>query len=116
MTLDMTSSFEYKGDLSEWDPRKEARNLLKHGIDFRRAASFLQDGEYVFVPDLRHSTSEERWVALGVSAWGRTLAVCLTWRETASGKSVFRLISAHEVSPERIAVFRRSLLRREISV
>jgi uncharacterized DUF497 family protein len=36
----------------EWDPRKAATNLRKHGIDFHEAATVLDDPLSTTFPDL----------------------------------------------------------------
>jgi uncharacterized protein len=72
----------------EWDSRKAAANLQKHGIDFADAVAALEDEEAVTVPD-ELSLDEARYVTLGMDALGRVLVVAYTWR----GNTV-RLISA----------------------
>lgn len=72
----------------EWDERKAAANLQKHGIDFADAATVLHDDRAVTVRD-DLSDNERRYVTLGMDAFGRVLVVVYTWRE-----EVARLISA----------------------
>ena len=48
----------------EWDERKRALNLAKHGIDFRRVAD-MWAGPLVFMPG-RPAGEEERLIAVGV--------------------------------------------------
>jgi len=76
----------------EWDARKAASNLRKHGIDFADAATVLYDELAVTVAD--EERSEERFVTIGIDALGRLLVVVYTWR----GKRV-RLISARRATP-----------------
>jgi len=71
----------------EWDPRKAAANLRKHGVDFADAATVLHDEFAVTVLD--DDSGEERFVTIGTDAVGRVLVVVFTWR----GRRV-RLISA----------------------
>ncbi len=79
----------------EWDPRKAAANLRKHGVDFADAATVLYDDLAVTVPD--DDPDEGRCVTMGMDALGRLLVVVYTWR----GKRA-RLISArHATGPER---------------
>lgn len=56
----------------EWDPRKAAENLRKHGVDFADAGTVLHDEQ----------------------ALGRVLVVVYTWREDRP-----RLISARKATP-----------------
>jgi len=76
----------------EWDARKAASNLRKHGIDFADAAMVLYDELAVTVAD--EERSEERFVTTGIDALGRLLVVVYTWR----GKRV-RLILARRATP-----------------
>jgi uncharacterized protein len=66
------------GLLFEWDPRKAARNLQKHGVSFLEAATVFGDllGEIIDDPD--HSTSESRFMILGMSEKFRLLVVVFT--------------------------------------
>lgn len=72
----------------EWDPRKAASNLEKHGVDFADAVSVLFDDFAVTIPD-EHPT-EERFVTIGTDALNRVLAVVYAWR----GRDTIRIISA----------------------
>jgi len=73
----------------EWDPRKAARNLAKHGVSFQEAATVFGDPLGRMVTDPRHSVEEERYVLLGLSRQQRLLAVMFAER----GEAI-RLISA----------------------
>jgi uncharacterized protein len=46
----------------EWDSRKAARNLAKHGVSFDEAATVFGDPLALIVSDPRHSADEERCV------------------------------------------------------
>jgi hypothetical protein len=83
-----------------WDPDKAAANLTKHGVDFREAATVLDDPLSTTFPDEEHSLSERRFVMVGRSARGRVLVVvhtdegaksessALGWRPEASRSSM----------------------------
>ncbi|MGH9461357.1 MAG: BrnT family toxin [Vicinamibacteria bacterium] len=71
----------------EWDGRKAASNLTKHGVDFADAVTVLDDELAVTVRD--DSGSEERYVTIGMDATGRLVVVVYAWR----GERV-RIISA----------------------
>lgn len=77
----------------EFDPKKAARNLKKHGVSFDEAASCLLDP----LARVRHdpdAANELRLILLGMSHAGRLLAVCYTLR----GGEVIRLISARKAT------------------
>jgi uncharacterized DUF497 family protein len=61
-----------------WDPNKAATNLKKHGIDFREAATVFDDPLSTTFPDEAHSSSERRFVTIGMSALGGVLVVVHT--------------------------------------
>ena len=70
-----------------WDPKKEAANLKKHGIEFSDAELVLAD-PYAITRQDPH-IQEERFVSTGLDALGRLLTVVYTYR-----KDHIRLISA----------------------
>ena len=63
----------------EWDLRKEARNLVKHGVDFRTAQQAFGDQRRVLADDLAHGGAERRYFCFGRVA-GAILTVRFTWR------------------------------------
>lgn len=71
----------------QWDNNKAASNLNKHGIDFADAVSVFSDDFSTTVNDDRFE--EERFITIGIDAFGRVLVVVYTWR----GDEI-RLISA----------------------
>jgi uncharacterized protein len=81
----------------EWDARKAASNLKKHGVSFAEAATVFGDPLALDGPDLNHSRVEPRFLRLGQSALGRVLAVAYTQRGTGDGTKI-RLISARRAS------------------
>ena len=79
----------------EWDGRKAAANVRKHGIDFADAALVLHDNLALTMTD--DASGEERLVTIGVDALRRVLVVVHVWR----GLRI-RLISArHATTRER---------------
>jgi hypothetical protein len=49
----------------EWDPRKAAENLTKHGVSFERATKAFDDPRLVLAEDADHSAAEPRYFAFG---------------------------------------------------
>jgi uncharacterized protein len=78
----------------EWNETKAASNELKHGVGFSESSSVFDDPLSVSIPDPEHSTEEERWMTVGVSAMGRLLVVVHTRSYLDSSNEVIRLISA----------------------
>ena len=75
----------------EWDGRKAAANLRKHGVDFADAATVLHDELAVTVVD--EDPHEARFITVGMDALGRVLVTVYTWRGDRA-----RLISAREAT------------------
>ena len=75
----------------EWDARKAAENLRKHGVAFPEAETVFEDESALLLPDPDHSRDEERFVLLGASAARRLLVVVHCERPRGN---VIRLISA----------------------
>jgi uncharacterized protein len=63
----------------EWDERKSAENLRKHGVDFADAALVLEDDLALTAED-PDGRGEERWVTMGHDPNQQVLVVVYTWR------------------------------------
>jgi uncharacterized DUF497 family protein len=74
----------------EWDSRKAATNIRKHGVSFDEASTVFDDPLAAIFDDETHSTSEVREVIIGHSVASRLLLVGFTERP---GERL-RLISA----------------------
>ena len=59
----------------EWDTKKAAYNLAKHGISFSDAATVFGDPLAGTILDPRHSVEERRFVTIGHSANGFLIVV-----------------------------------------
>lgn len=77
----------------EWDPQKAASNRLKHGVSFQEAASVFSDSLSITYQDPDHSTTEHRFITVGMSQSGRVLMVAHTDR----GDNI-RIISARRTT------------------
>jgi hypothetical protein len=77
----------------EWDPRKAAENLTKHGVSFEEAATVFRDALSATGWDPDHSVEEERFITFGMASSGRLLAVAHTDRD-----DTIRIISARPVT------------------
>lgn len=79
----------------EWDPRKAAANLRKHGVSFAEARTVFYDANALLRPDEDHSDEEDRFLLLGLSGRLRTLVVCHCYRQA---DEVIRLIPARKAN------------------
>lgn len=86
----------------EWDGRKAAANVRKHGIDFADAALILHDPLAVTVTD--DSSGEERSVTIGMDALGRLVVIVYLWRGTR-----IRLISARHATVRERRLYREGI-------
>jgi len=59
----------------EYDPRKAASNLKKHGVSFKEAMTAFDDPLSQTFPDELHSEDEDRSVTIGLSSRQRLLFV-----------------------------------------
>jgi hypothetical protein len=79
----------------EWDHSKAALNLKKHGISFEEAQSVFYDEFAIQFYDDEHSSSEDRFIMLGLSSSARVLVVCHCERESGG---LIRIISARRAT------------------
>ena len=75
----------------EWDPKKAAANLAKHGVSFVEAETVFSDETALLLDDPEHSADEDRFVLLGLSAKLSVLIVVHCYHER---DGVIRLVSA----------------------
>lgn len=73
----------------QWDPKKAAANIRKHGVSFPEAMTAFQDPLARIHDDPDHSEGERREILVGHDASGRLLVVAITARGLA-----VRIISA----------------------
>lgn len=81
----------------EWDSRKAATNLHKHGVAFEDATSVFADPLARIFDDPDHSTQEDRELLVGHDLAGRLLIISFTER----GDNV-RIISARRATTREI--------------
>ena len=76
----------------EWDFKKAASNLRKHGVDFADAVIALEDEMALTLDD--NYPNEQRFITIGIDALGRVLVVVYTFR-----REKIRIISARAATP-----------------
>lgn len=79
----------------DFDPKKAASNLNKHGVSFDEAASCLLD-PLALVRNDPDARGEVRLLLLGMSHAVRLLVVCYTVRD----EEMIRLISARKATKQ----------------
>ena len=88
----------------EWDPKKNASNVRRHGVSFLEAESVFTDDRAVLLDDPDHSADEDRFILLGLSSVLRVLVVCHCYR---SSGNVIRLISARRADRQEREAYER---------
>jgi len=73
----------------EWDESKARENKVKHGISLADTFAVFEDPNAVTMEDFQEG--EQRYVTIGMDAFGRVLIVVYTWR----GENI-RIISARK--------------------
>jgi uncharacterized protein len=76
----------------EWDKAKARSNHKKHGVSFADAVVVLEDEQAITVAD--DNPNEERFITIGMDAFGHVLVVVYTWR----GEETIRIISARKAT------------------
>jgi len=73
----------------EWDDSKADQNTRKHGILFADTFAVFEDPNAITLEDFQYG--EQRYITIGMDAYGRILVVVYTWR----GENI-RIISARK--------------------
>lgn len=68
----------------EWDAGNDRKSTLKHAVTNAEAEEVFMNEPLLLYPDLTHSASEPRYMALGSTREGRTLTIVFTLRKNQS--------------------------------
>jgi uncharacterized DUF497 family protein len=79
----------------EWDENKSEANARKHGVSFEEACTVFGDEWALLISGEEHSSQEDRFLLLGVSAALQMLVVCHCYRESSE---LIRIISARKAT------------------
>lgn len=85
----------------DWDEGNERKNQ-KHGVSQAEAEQVFMNIPLLITDDAKHSQSELRFLALGVSSQGRQLHITFTLRD--NGTKI-RPISARQMSRKEKAIY-----------
>ena len=89
----------------EWDERKNRMNRRQYGVTLEEAKTVFADENGLLIDDPEHSTAEERFILLGLSADPRLLVVCHCYRHDGD---VIRIISARRANRKERGVYATS--------
>jgi uncharacterized DUF497 family protein len=84
----------------QFDARKAAANLKKHGVSFREAMTVFDDPLAATFPDELHSEDEDRWITIGLSSKHRVLFISHLEHE-----STIRIIGARTANTTEIETY-----------
>ena len=82
----------------EWDPKKAASNVRKHGISFDEAVTVFKDPLAFIFDDIAHSEWEHREIIIGRSTLRKMILVCFVERI----ENTVRIISARLATRQEI--------------
>lgn len=92
--------FDWRNTLKfEWDSNKNKINKIEHSVSFEEASTIFLNN-FLEIPDIEHSISEERFTAFGISALRRELFVCYCYRHKNGEEEIIRIISARKATKE----------------
>jgi uncharacterized DUF497 family protein len=100
------SEFDYH---FEWNAEKAAISATKHGVTFRTATEAVRDPLSVTVFDTDHSTTEERWITIGLASDGTCLVVIHTWQDLDAENARVRIISARKATKHEVKQYEGSI-------
>lgn len=83
--------------MSDFDPVKDAANLVKHGLSLAFGARVFEDADHLVIPSIRAIDGEERFKVIG-SVEGRLFTAVFVWRE---GKPRFISVRRSNLGEER---------------
>ncbi len=83
----------------QWDPKKAATNLKKHGIDFADSVGVFED-DWALTIKQQYAQSEQRFATLGMDLLGRVVVVVYTCRN-----DDIRIISARRATKKERKVY-----------
>ena len=87
-----------------WNPIKAAANKQKHHVSFSEAQTVFYDEEALLLDDPDHSTNEDRFVLLGLSANLRLLLVVHSYR---GEDETIRIISARKANTTERSIYEK---------
>ncbi len=90
----------------DWNPAKEAENVRKHRVSFRRAATVFRDPNQLSIYDEEHSEVEDRWITIGIDNTGVLRVVVHTFEQVSEDLCQIRIISARKATKKEARQYR----------
>jgi hypothetical protein len=92
----------------DWDPAKERKNIRKHGVSFRQAATVFRDPNQLSNYDEEHSEEEDRWITIGLDSAGVLRVVVHTFKQIEEDLCQIRIISARKAVSAEVSQYREA--------
>ena len=87
----------------EWDGGNLDKSYEKHGVTPKEAEEIFVSEELFVLPDIKHSKSEKRFIALGVTQDDKNLFVIFTPR-----KGKIRIVSARRMHKKEVVKYEKA--------
>lgn len=84
----------------EWDKGNINKNFIKHGVTNKEAEEVFSNKPFAASQDIKHSSAEKRFQALGKTDEGRLLFVSFTIRN-----DIVRIISVRNMNKKEVKVY-----------
>lgn len=84
----------------DWDEGNKQKNWVKHQVDYTECEQVFFNKPLLISEDIKHSSQEQRYYALGQSDIGRTLFLVFTVRN-----NKIRVISARDQSKKERMIY-----------
>ena len=82
----------------DWDPAKERKNIHKHRVSFRQAATVFRDPNHISIYDEDHSMYEDRWITIGIDQSAIHRVIVHTFKKLGETTIEIRIISARKAN------------------
>ncbi|ABD87689.1 BrnT family toxin [Rhodopseudomonas palustris] len=89
----------------DWDPGNSRKSTDKHGISQAEAEQVFFNDPLIVADDVKHSTAEPRFNALGKTSEGRLLHVTFTLRQSST---LIRVISARAMNRKERTLYEKA--------
>ena len=80
----------------------------KHGLNQEEIEDFFQQKKIYVAPDIKHSSLEERFLAIGKGSKNKLIVVAFTFRDQ-SGKKLIRPISARFMNKKEVQKYEKEI-------
>ena len=95
----------------DWDQANLSKSYFKHGVTPKETEEIFVDSKLLVIPDIKHSISEDRFIAVGRTLDKKTLFVVFTMR----GKKI-RVISARRMHKKEVKKYEKIKVKKDTKI